>query len=90
MIRGFSPKHLKPKFLFDPEGNLFVRITVGKDSLTRPVPGMATREEAEAYINKLVPDMAKELYQRRKNRLKRTRRSLHAKDEGSKSRQSVI
>lgn len=75
MISSLRASHLKPKFYHTDNGDLFLQISVGGTTLSRPIPAMETIEEAEAYINKLVPDMAKELYQRRKNQRKRLRRS---------------
>lgn len=74
----FSPlsvKNLKPKFLHNAAGDLFIQITVGNSKLERMLPKMETVEEASAYIDKLVPEMAKELYRRRRNKLKRERKS---------------
>lgn len=76
MIDALSAKNLKPKFMQDSEGNLFIQIRVGNSSLTKPIPVMQTYREAEDYINKLVPEMAKELYKkRRRNKLKSERKS---------------
>lgn len=74
MIQSLKASHLKPKFLYDETGNLFLQITVGSDKLVRPIPSMDTLEEAEKYINTLAFDMAKELYKTRRNRLKRARK----------------
>lgn len=75
MIHGLTAKNLKPKFLADNEGNLFIQISVGNSTLVRPIPPMVSMEDAREHIDKLVPDMAKELYRRRRNKLKRTRKS---------------
>lgn len=75
MMQALKASHLKPKFLHDEEGHLFVQITVGTDKLVRPIPRMETLEEAEPYINNLVMDMAKELYRTRRNRTKRARKA---------------
>ncbi len=74
MLQSLKANNLKPKFTSDAEGNLFVQISVGGDTMSRPLPAMQTIEEAEPYINKLVMQMAKDLYRKRRNRAKRERK----------------
>lgn len=76
MLISLRASSLKPKFLYNEAGDLFIQITVGNDKLVKPIPFMETLEEAEPYINRLVSDMAKELYATRRNRAKRKRKGL--------------
>lgn len=76
MTLGFSAAELQPKLFYDDAGDLFMRITVGKDTLVKPIPPLQTVEEARSFIDKLVPQMAKELYKSRKNKKRRFRRKL--------------
>lgn len=68
---GWGPKVLKPKLFHNDQGDLFIQISIRGATLTRPMPVFQTPDEAELHINKVVPDMAKELYRRRRNRKKR-------------------
>lgn len=71
MIDALSAQKLQPKLLTNDSGDLFIQITIGKDKLVKMLPQMDDPEIARAHINKLVPEMAKELYRKIRNRKKR-------------------
>lgn len=75
MIEALSAHKLKPKLSSNACGDLFITIHVGSSELTKPLPQMETLQEAAEYINKLVPQMAKELYRKIRNRKKRSARN---------------
>lgn len=76
MIPLYNAEHLKPKFLYAQDGTLLLQISVGGQTLTRALPSLETADEAQKYVNDLVPEMAKELYKRRRNKLKRDRKEM--------------
>lgn len=76
MDKSLRAEDLKPQLIHSMNGDLLLQISVGGDTLTKLIPPMQTFEEAREYIDELVPEMAKELYRKRRNKRKRSDRSL--------------
>lgn len=57
-----------------PNGDLYIQISIGKETAQTLMPSIEKVDEAEAFINRAVLSMAKDIYRKRRNRTKRERK----------------